>query len=170
MLRYASGDALAFETLYRRHEMKVWRYIYRSVCNQATADELLQEVWFAVVQSAARYRPAARFTTWLFTLAHHEIIDRHRRARLHTADGIDELAADANEEPSRQVESSQHADALIAAVEQLPIEQRQAFLLQAEAELSVEEIAQATDSNYETVKSRLRYARGKLKQLLQEHV
>jgi RNA polymerase sigma-70 factor (ECF subfamily) len=170
MLRYAGGDALAFERLYRRHEMKVWRYIYRSVRNQASADELLQEVWIAVVQSAVRYRPVARFTTWLYTLAHHEIIDRHRRTRLHCVDGIDELAGDANDEPSRQAESNQHADALIAAVEQLPIEQRHAFLLQAEAELSVQEIAQATGSSFETVKSRLRYARSKLKQLLQEHV
>src|SRR5471030_3058352 len=42
MLRYSAGDARAFEALYLRHEMKVWRYIYRSVCNQATADELMQ--------------------------------------------------------------------------------------------------------------------------------
>jgi RNA polymerase sigma factor (sigma-70 family) len=171
MQRYSHGDARAFEILYRRNELKVWRYIYRSVCDQAIAEDVLQEVWFAVVQAAARYRPAARFTTWLFTLAHHELVDRHRRAgRLHSVDSLDELAADACQEPSRQAESSQHADALIVAVEQLPTEQRDAFLLQAEGELSVEEIALATGTSFETVKSRLRYARNKLKLLLQEHV
>jgi RNA polymerase sigma factor (sigma-70 family) len=170
MLRYARGDMQAFEALYRRHEMKVWRYIYRSVCNQAIADEVMQEVWFAVVQSAHRYQPSARFTTWVFTLAHHELVDRHRRSKhLRLAQDADDLVADAISDPARQAQSSEQADALIAAVEQLPVEQREAFLLQAEGDLSVDEIAQTTGVSYETVKSRLRYARSKLKQLLQEH-
>ena len=48
MARYCRGDAAAFESLYRRHEMRVWRYLERNVRNRATADELMQEVWFAV--------------------------------------------------------------------------------------------------------------------------
>jgi RNA polymerase sigma factor (sigma-70 family) len=171
MLRYARGDVPAFERLYHRHEMRLWRYIYRSVCNRATADELLQEVWFCVVRSASRYTPAARFTTWLFTLAHHALIDRHRRTK---ADQLPvafaELAANEIDEPSRRAESGQHADAVIAAVEQLPDAQRDVFLLHAEGEMTLEEIAVATGTSYETVKSRLRYARSKLRELLQEHV
>jgi RNA polymerase sigma-70 factor (ECF subfamily) len=179
MRRYAAGDARAFEVLYLRHEMKVWRYLYRSVCNQATADELMQDVWFAVAQSASRYEPSARFTTWLFTLAHHRLVDRHRKAksRGHTElplEGvervIEQVAAAASADPLWQVQSKQSADALIAAVEQLPAEQRDAFLLQAEGEMSVEEIAAATGAGFEAIKSRLRYARLKLKQALREHV
>jgi RNA polymerase sigma factor (sigma-70 family) len=179
MLRYSAGDVRAFEALYLRHEMKVWRYIYRSVCNQATADELMQDVWFAVAQAASRYQPIARFTTWLFTLARHRMIDRrrsaephHRRELIHEHGEhcIDQLAADASCEPSQQAESIQHTDALIMAVEQLPAEQREAFLMQAEGELSIEEISAATGVSFETVKSRLRYARSKLKQILQEYV
>jgi RNA polymerase sigma factor (sigma-70 family) len=179
MLRYSAGDVRAFEALYLRHEMKVWRYIYRSVCNQATADELMQDVWFAVAQAASRYQPTARFTTWLFTLARHRMIDRHRRAephhnheRMHEHGErcIDQLAAEASCEPSQQAESIQHTDALIMAVERLPAQQREAFLMQAEGELSIEEISAATGVSVETVKSRLRYARSKLKQILQEYV
>jgi RNA polymerase sigma factor (sigma-70 family) len=179
MLRYAAGDVRAFEALYLRHEMKVWRYIYRSVCNQATADELMQDVWFAVAKAASRYQPKARFTTWLFTLARHRMIDRHRSAEPHhrrelmhehSERCIDQLAAGASDEPSQQAQSAQHTDALIMAVEQLPAEQREAFLMQAEGELSVEEISAATGVSFETVKSRLRYARSKLKQILQEYV
>jgi RNA polymerase sigma factor (sigma-70 family) len=171
MLRYAGGEVRAFEELYRRHEMKVWRFLYRSVADQASADELMQEVWIAVIASVERYRPTARFTTWLFTLAHHELVDRHRRSkRLGVEQEMVDLPADARDEPHRQAESSQYAQALIAAVEQLPAEQREAFLLQAEGDLSLEEIAEATGATFETVKSRLRYARNKLKQLLQEHV
>jgi RNA polymerase sigma factor (sigma-70 family) len=179
MLRYSAGDARAFETLYLRHEMKVWRYIHRSVCNQATADELMQDVWFAVAQAASRYQPTARFTTWLFTLARHRMIDRHRRAEPllnrevapeHGERCLDQLAAEASSEPSRQAEAMQHTDALIMAVEQLPLEQREAFLMQAEGGLSIEEIAAATGVSFETVRSRLRYGRSKLKQILQEYV
>jgi len=61
------------------------------------------------------------------------------------------------------------AGALLHALEQLPVEQREAFLLQVEGDLSVEEIAAITDSSFETTKSRLRYARTKLRELLKEH-
>src|ERR1700674_6029461 len=79
--RYARGDAAAFVLLYRRHEMRVWRYLERNVGNRATADELMQEVWFAVARDAARYEPTAPFTTWLFTIARNRMIDSNRISR-----------------------------------------------------------------------------------------
>src|ERR1700689_756103 len=81
MVRYARGDVAAFELLYRRHEMRIWRYLERNVRNRATADDLMQEVWFAVARDAARYEPTARFTTWLFTIAHNRMIDSIRTSR-----------------------------------------------------------------------------------------
>jgi RNA polymerase sigma-70 factor (ECF subfamily) len=51
--RYARGDTAAFDQLYRRHELRVWRYLERNVCNQATSDDLLQEIWFALARNAA---------------------------------------------------------------------------------------------------------------------
>lgn len=178
MARYAAGDASAFDALYQRHELKVWRFIQRSVRNQATADELMQDVWFAVARQADRYQPTARFTTWLFTLAHHRLIDNHRAARPtlsfdndagREVQPLEQLADDAQREPYQQVLADSSARALLAAVEQLPTEQRVAFLLQAEGEQSVEEIAATTGVSFETAKSRLRYARTKLKELLREH-
>jgi RNA polymerase sigma factor (sigma-70 family) len=179
LARFATGDVVAFETLYRRHELKVWRFLFRSLSNQAAADDLLQEVWIAVSQAARRYQPRARFTTWLFTLAHNRLVDAHRRARptqsLDAAreDGaawLETLAGDPNADPLRQTESSQNLHALLAAVSALPAEQRVAFLMQAEGNLSVEEIATATEVSFETAKSRLRYARMRLQQLLREQV
>lgn len=178
MARYAAGDASAFDALYQRHELKVWRFIQRSVRNQATADELMQDVWFAVARQADRYQPTARFTTWLFTIAHHRLIDNHRAARPtlsfdndagREVQPLEQLADDAQREPYQQVLADSSARALLAAVEQLPTEQRVAFLLQAEGEQSVEEIAATTGVSFETAKSRLRYARTKLKELLREH-
>ncbi|MGA3157315.1 MAG: sigma-70 family RNA polymerase sigma factor [Steroidobacteraceae bacterium] len=177
MLRFAAGEVRAFEILYRRYELKLWRFICRSVGNRATADELLQDVWFSIVQAAPRYQPVARFTTWAFTLAHNRLIDRHRATKpLRSVDAanddcdhwVAQLATDATSDPARQAESAQQLAVLLSALGQLPSEQRAAFLLQAEGDLSVEEIAEATGVSFETAKSRLRYARTRLKQVLQE--
>jgi len=179
MLRYAGGDLGAFDTLYGRHELAVWRFVFRSVKVQAVADDLLQDVWFAVARNAAHYEVKAKFRTWLFTLAHHRLVDHLRTAKNHTSlDASDDdersladtLAADSGYGPVRQLQSREQAAALIAAVEQLPVEQREAFLLQAEGDLSVQEIAEATGVHFETAKSRLRYARASLRQHLKEFV
>jgi RNA polymerase sigma-70 factor (ECF subfamily) len=176
MGRYAGGDAAAFELLYRRHEMRVWRYLERNVRNRATADELMQEVWFAVARDAARYRPSARFTTWLFTIAHNRMIDSIRTSRrqpsLETPGHEAESAiqqADPSPGPLAAAVARDQATAIIQAVEELPREQREAFLLQIEGDLGVEEIAAITHSSFETTKSRLRYARTKLRELLKEY-
>jgi RNA polymerase sigma-70 factor (ECF subfamily) len=186
MLRFGRGEAAAFELLYRRHELRVFRFLLRNVKNEATANDLMQEVWFAVVRGAANYQATAKFTTWLFTIAHNRMVDmiraNHRLQSLDTGEAadsegpdsqdlslLDRLAIDRKLEPLAQVQSQDEAAALLSAVAQLPAEQRSAFLLQAEGELSVEEIADATGSNFETVKSRLRYARAKLRQLLWEY-
>src|SRR5258707_6106391 len=95
MGRYGRGDAAAFELLYRRHEMRIWRYLVRNVGNRATADDLMQEVWFAVARDAARYSPTARFTTWLFTIAHNRMIDSVRTNRQQTSLNVMSLDADA---------------------------------------------------------------------------
>ncbi len=178
MLRYGRGDAAAFEALYRRHEMRVWRYLERNVGNRATADDLLQEVWFAVAGDAPRYSPSARFTTWLFTIAHNRMIDSFRTNRRQTSLDVlgyeaeavvEQLTAARSAGPLAMAVARDEAAALNQAFERLPDEQREAFLLQIEGGLGVEEIAAITHSSFETAKSRLRYARTKLRELLKEH-
>jgi RNA polymerase sigma factor (sigma-70 family) len=176
--RYARGEAAAFDLLYRRHEMRIWRYLERSVGNRATADELMQEVWFAVARDAVRYEPTARFTTWLFTIARNRMIDATRatwrQVSLETL-GFDaelvaqQLTAEPDGGPLAAVLLRDQATALARAIGQLPGEQRDAFLLQVEGDLSVEEVASITRSSFETTKSRLRYARTKLRDLLSEY-
>ena len=180
MLRFGRGDAAAFETLYGRHEGRIFRYLYRHLRNHAGANDVMQDVWFAVARSARGYVPSAKFTTWLFTLAHHRMVDHCRRSQPQLsidssageggASSLSEiLPADARLEPLEQAMSESETRALLHAVELLPPEQKSAFLLQAEGDLSLEEIAVATEASFETVKSRLRYARAKLRQLLWEY-
>jgi RNA polymerase sigma-70 factor (ECF subfamily) len=178
--RYAAGDAAAFETLYLRHEMRVWRYLLRQTRNEASADELMQETWFAVARDAGRYVPshAARFTTWLFTIAHHRLIDALRASRPaasldelgHEApDVVEHLTAPPTAGPIAAVIARDQSQAIRLALDRLPREQREAFLLQVEGDLSVEEIAGITRTGFETVKSRLRYARSTLRDLLEDY-
>jgi RNA polymerase sigma-70 factor (ECF subfamily) len=168
--RYAGGDAQAFETLYQRHEMRVWRFLERHVRNAALADELMQEVWFSVAREAVRYRPSARFSTWLFTIAHNRMVDAVRARR--PVVSLEALGADDDPRhgPYAGAVANEQAQALNRAVEALPEEQREAFLLHVEGDLTVEEIAAATDCSFETAKSRLRYARSKLRELLKEYL
>ena len=175
MQTFARGNMNAFEQLHDRHETGVWRFVFRSVQNQAVADDLVQELWFAVARSAASYQPTAKFKTWLFTMARNRVIDHSRTAKNHASIDAEndegesmfsDLAADSRLGPLRQVSSREQAKALLDAIEQLPEDQREAFLMQAEGDMSVEDIAAATGVSFETAKSRLRYARNKLKTLL----
>lgn len=179
MMRFGRGDGAAFEVLYHRHATSVYRYLLRNLREEGSANDVLQEVWFAVSRGAERYQHSAKFTTWLYTIAHHRMvaaIRAHRpteilemNAESSDALNIDQLpTADSGTEPLNAVLALDQDAALLRAVEQLPPEQRAAFLLQAEGDLSVEEIAAATGSSFETVKSRLRYARAKLRRLLWE--
>ena len=176
MLAYAGGDALAFETLYDRHALPVWRFVQRSVRDNALADDLVQDVWFSLLRHAPHYEPRAKFRTWLFTLAHHRMVDHWRTCKHHvsldadTAEGValaDTLAADSGFGPVRQLQSREQAQALLDALAALPNAQREAFLLQAEGGLTVADIAETTGVTHETAKSRLRYARERLRQTLE---
>jgi RNA polymerase sigma-70 factor (ECF subfamily) len=177
MMRFARGDGAAFEVLYRRHEARVFRFLLRTLRDDAGANDVMQEVWFAVARGADRYTPTAKFTTWLFTIAHHRMVDAIRARRptevmdLNTDSGealLDLPSADARSEPLNALQIEDQAAAVLRAVEQLPAEQKAAFLLQAEGELSVGEVAVATGTSFETAKSRLRYARTKLREWLRE--
>jgi RNA polymerase sigma-70 factor (ECF subfamily) len=170
---YAAGDARAFADLYERHERPVYRYFLRQGATPAQADDLLQDTWLAVVRNAGHFEPRAKFTTWLYTIARNKLVD-HWRGR-DDAISLDDAANDPDADtplevdagdahrPDVQAMSRAQARAFVDAVEQLPPAQKEAFLLQAEGGLSLEEIAAVTNAGHETVKSRLRYAMAKLR-------
>ena len=174
MLRYAAGDARAFDELYAHHRSAVWRFIRRSVKDAAAADDVFQECWSRVIAYRESYRPEARFATWLYRIAHHCCMDHWRksgrRGRREAADdaAIAATAGDAAAEPLTAVLEAEAGARLAQALERLPEEQRAAFLLYVEGGLSVGEIAETTGVKPETAKSRLRYAVARLKQLLGE--
>lgn len=172
MERYRDGDAGAFDTLYGRHKGGVFRYLARQCGNHGIAEELFQDVWMNLIRARAAYTVQAKFTTYLYRLAHNRLIDHYRAhaanvaASFDDADGpsLDSLEAARNDDPAVNAEVRQQARHILQLIENLPAAQREAFLLQQESDMSVEEIAQATGVSRETAKSRLRYAIAKLRE------
>lgn len=170
MLHWRDGDSAAFEALYARHRAALFRYLLRQCGKRELADELFQEIWMSVIRATSGYEVSAKFTTWLFRIAHNRLIDHYRAsgrlAEFETDPGEDalpELPAPAATQPERLLERAEVARRIVAEVEALPPAQRESFLLATEAGLSVEEIAGATGTVFETAKSRLRYAYARLR-------
>jgi RNA polymerase sigma-70 factor (ECF subfamily) len=171
MLRYRGGDTGAFEIVYARHKGGLFRYILRQCGSPAVAEELFQEIWLNVVRARADYEVQAKFTTYLYRIAHNRMVDYHRgRASISSIsleeeaeEFIEHIPAGRGVDPAVMAMSREDARRLLQLIATLPESQREAFLMQQEADMSVEEIAQATGVSRETAKSRLRYAIAKLR-------
>lgn len=187
MAAYARGEAAAFEQLYERHRLPLYRFVRRLLgnANAAQADEVFQDTWLRVVQARARWQPqGATFRTWLFTLAHHRAIDLLRKSGREVA--LDAHEAEDGEpwQPSAEASAAwQHwpapasaalqgdelafwrraGEKLLACLDELPLAQRSAFLLHHDDGLALAEVAHALEVGFETAKTRLRYAMAKLR-------
>lgn len=167
MLAYGRGDTGAFETLYARHRGGLFRYLLRHLRQQALAEECFQDVWSRLIAARERYRPDAKFSTWLYQIASNRLTD-HWRALGRQGGFIDDGAERAEREPDpstpdHELSEFEERRRLQRALEELPPDQREAILLRLDRELGLEEIARITGVGRETVKSRLRYAMDKLR-------
>ena len=167
MLAYAKGDSAAFDALYAHYKGPLYRFFVLQCGNRALAEELYQELWMRVIQHRSDYQHKARFSTWLYHIAHNLLMDHFRKTVPEYADDELELQeADDSYDPVAHHVSQEKLSHFLAMLHNLPPAQRQVFLLKEEAGLSLEEIAQVTGTNFENVKSRLRYAVKKLRQAL----
>ena len=177
MIAYRDGDAGAFDTLYRRHKGPVYRYMLRQCRDAGVADELFQDVWMNLIRARESYTVQAKFTTYIYKLAHNRLIDHYRKHGQATIVSLDidnddgegasvvaEPVAAPRDEPERHLDIKQQAAKLLELLGMLPEPQREAFVMQYEGGMSVEEIADATGVTRETAKSRLRYALAKIRQ------
>ena len=183
MAAYVAGDASAFEALYRRHQVALYRFVRRLLGTTlaAQADEVFQDTWLRVVNARAQWSPqGASFRTWLFTIANNRVIDLWRRSGR-------EVSVDANEDggdpwepegaawqhwpaPASAAHGSEDlafwrraGERLLQCLEELPLPQRSTFLLHHDDGLPLADVASALDVGFETAKTRLRYAMSKLR-------
>jgi RNA polymerase sigma-70 factor, ECF subfamily len=176
MLRFRDGDRAAFAILYERYRGLLYRYLRRVGCRPETADDLFQEAWSRVIVSAERYQVRAQFKTYLFRIAHNCAIDhfrRHGRGPMQRTYDVTQLQEVLPGAPHDQPEARACELQLLAdfnrALQALPVEQRETFVLFEDSGLGLEAIGKVTGVSTETAKSRLRYAVGKLRAALQAH-
>jgi RNA polymerase sigma-70 factor (ECF subfamily) len=186
MKAYAAGDVAAFEQLYQRHQAALYRFVRRLLGGAlaAQADEVFQDAWLRVVHARQRWEPqGATFRTWLFTLAHHRVIDLLRRGGREVSSDAIEAAGEGDEPWQPEATAWQHwpqpagaalqgdelafwrraGEKLLDCLDQLPLPQRSAFLLHHDDGLTLDEVARALEVGFETAKTRLRYAMSKLR-------
>lgn len=183
MVSYQRGDREAFAELVRRYETPIYNFSLRQLRSREAAEEITQDVFLRVVRRASQFKHEARFSTWLYTIARNLTIDelRKRRHRRHPSldqpssmspgappllDSVEDISPTGNAE--RSAAASQVAERIVEAVEALPEEQREVFLLREIANLPFADIAQVTGAGENTVKSRMRYALERLQQALSE--
>ena len=176
MLAYGQGDAAAFEQLYARYKHQLYQYCLNSCDNEATANELFQEVWIRVIKARSQFKNDSPFNAWLFRIARNIIIDHYRsKGRKPVTESIDEPQSQSVAtlkssllSPEQMAGIQERETLLYNALQQLPDVQREAVLLKHIAGMSTAEIATMVETGVETVKSRLRYATSKLRTLLED--
>jgi RNA polymerase sigma-70 factor (ECF subfamily) len=177
---FREGDASAFEELTRRHRRGLFNFLLRSVGNRARAEELLQEVFLRVIRARERYVVTAKFTTWVYTIARNISIDESRRAKFRRHRSLDaptsmrdgdgpslheRLSADqVGTDDAAQAPTIR--DRVAAAVSELPVEQREVFVMRQFRGMSFRQIGEVVGASENTAKSRMRYALEKLRKEL----
>jgi RNA polymerase sigma-70 factor, ECF subfamily len=182
MLRYQQGDRTAFGVLVRRHQGPLFNFAVRQVRIPQVAEDVLQETFVRVVQNAADFKHEARFTTWVYTITRNLCIDHLRKHALRKHPSLDQSSGEEGDGPTlgertadprasveREATGTELRERIARAVDSLPDEQREVFLMREAGNLPFKEIAEITNVPENTVKSRMRYALERLQEALAEY-
>lgn len=182
VIRFREGDRTALAVLVRRHQTSLYNFALRQLRERTAAEDVVQEAFVRVAQSAAEFKVEARFTTWMYTIVRNLCIDHVRKAAHRRHASLDESRR--GEEAEGPTLGEQTADSRVpadversavgtelrkritAAIESLPEDQREVYLLREISNLKFKEIADITGVPENTVKSRMRYALERLQEAL----
>jgi RNA polymerase sigma-70 factor (ECF subfamily) len=182
MLRVKRGDRAAFTELVEKYKQPVMNLVYRTLHDEAEAEDLAQTVFLQVYKSANRYESRAKFSTWLFTIARNLCLNEIRRRSRHPADSLDQAHAEHDDQPRQQFEDKSNvappekllqgelAQKIEEALAGLPESQRTAILLCRQEELSYEEIAEILGCSLSATKSLIHRGRETLKEKLKPYL
>jgi RNA polymerase sigma-70 factor (ECF subfamily) len=177
MQRLAAGEERALDGLMERHAAGVTQFLFRMLGNADEAEDLAQEAFVRVFQHRGRFRPGARFSTWLYTIAANLARNRMRWRSRHPTASLDAPAASgegslgqvlshAGPTPAQRLESEERVAAVRGAVAGLPEDLREALVLCEWEDLSVAEAASVLGATPKAVESRLYRARKQLREAL----
>jgi len=169
MQAFQTGDVQSFKVLFGRYETPVFAFLLRQCGNRDTAADLAQDVFFRVVRGAGSFHYQSKFSTWIYTIARNAAVDAARKARHRNHPSLDdgpnpdgprlgERIASERPGPDRGATGERLKVDIVEAVEKLPPDQREVFLLREYHGLSFNEIAEVVGAKVGTVKSRMRYA------------
>ncbi len=163
IVNYLNGSESNFDLLYERYKRQLYAYLHRMLPGQhAVIDDIFQQVWIKVIAKLSSYRHSDRFQAWLMRIAHNMTIDFFRRSKKYNAVSVDSddtllQLPDRREMPWSNMSFDELSCAVAAALEKLPLEQREVFLLRQD-KISFKEIAAIQQCSINTVLGRMQYA------------
>jgi len=177
--RFRNGESTAFDCIVDRYRKPLFTYLIRLVGDRHSAEDIFQDTFLKVIKGLKAYHEQNKFNNWLFGIAHHLAIDFLRKAqrkqKFFSQGDIDsekeiklENISDLNLLPDEQTEQQELRKALNEAIQQLPIEQRQVFLLREHSDLTFKEIAEMLEKPLNTVLAQMRYALLNLRKILKK--
>jgi RNA polymerase sigma-70 factor (ECF subfamily) len=167
--RFRKGETAAFDMLYERYRQPLYLFLLRSTPSKSDAEDLFQELWTRVIHARDQFQEGS-VKAWLFRIARNLEIDMYRRRSLRPMADSERVDASAATDPlpEQRAHDADCGDRLVAAIDSLPRDQREAFLLKEETGLPLTDIAQLVSVGRETIKSRLRYAMKHLREILED--
>ena len=171
MTSYKGGSISAFECLYARHKAPLYRYFLRQIHSVEAAQDLYQECWARIIKSSGSYAVSAKWTTWVYRIAHNLCIDHFRGAKPHEPYDEGEqgdVSESAANTPEKAYQQSRLAEQLKVCMQRLPADQREVFLLTQETDMNLKMLSEVVGASYESVKTKLRYAKTKLQACLRK--
>ncbi len=181
MVRYKRGDRDAFAELVRRYQRPLYNFSVRYVQSREVAREVTQDAFLRVVKRSAEFKHESRFSTWIFAITRNLCIDELRRAKHRNHPSLDAPtttgqalgervgSGDRLNDGERGASNNELRDGLLKAVDALPEEQKEVFLLRQLGGVPFAEIARITGTPENTVKSRMRYALERLQKELRDY-
>lgn len=179
MRRLAGGDHLSFEQLLSRYETGVITFCYAFTRNRHSAEDLAQEAFLRVFRNSARYKPVAKFSTWLYKIAANLCINDLKKSKIRRSISLDEPAgpdpdgtrvieriASGDTHPLNKAESKEAQQLIRTAIDHLPEDQRTTLVLVEYHHMQYHEIAEILDVTVSAIKMRVKRARETLRETL----
>ncbi len=165
----ANGDKDAVRVLFARHNVRVFRFLLRIVGDEATAEDLVTEVFLEVWRNAGRFEARSQVSTWILAIARYKALaSRRRRSYDWLDDETSERMEDPADDPEVAVQKTERSALLQECLKQLSIAHRQVVDLVYYHEQSIDEVSHIIGVPKSTVKTRMFYARKRIAELMAE--